>query len=205
MAAFTQLVTHLLREGNVRLSEPPRLPPGERDGVLAALAAEHAAHALDVAGPPLPFVPAVALAATEFLAWACWFLVHRGEPAAGVERTLPALAGPHGAAEHLSGDVVLRFLGGVYRRARAAGAQDVLTARTEDVLRRWPLSGVLADLDAPPAAPLDLGGHPGLVLLYAERLAGRPRPAWVGEGAVREVVELVFAERGLPVPAPEGV
>jgi hypothetical protein len=47
---------------------------------------------------------------------------------------------------------------------------------------------------------VDLGGHPGLLLLYAERLALRPRPAWALHGPAREYVELVFSEKGMPTP-----
>src|SRR5438093_406611 len=65
--------------------------------------------------------------------------------------------------------------------------------------RRWPLSGVLADIDEPPLLPVDLGGHPGLLLLYAERLARQRRPAWVADGPAREYIELVFGERNLPL------
>ena len=71
------------------------------------------------------------------------------------------------------------------------------------MLARWPLSGVLADLPGPPTAALDFGGHPGLQLLYAERLVGRERPAWVPPGGpARERAELVFRGRGRSLPAP---
>jgi hypothetical protein len=47
-----------------------------------------------------------------------------------------------------------------------------------DLLRRWPLSGALSDVDGAPIGPTDFDGHPGLLLLYAERLDGHDRPAW---------------------------
>jgi hypothetical protein len=200
MAAFTDLVRRLLDEGGICLREPPRLDPGERDAVLALLASAFEDHRLDAAGPAIPFAPECALRAVEFLAWSCWFLLHRGEPPEAVERSLPILPPPRAAAEHLSADLLFRFLPQVHRRARAVNPQDPLALRLEETLRRWPLSGVLADIDAPPLGDVELAGHPGLLLLYAERLAGRPRPAWAAEGAVREYVELVFAERGLAVP-----
>jgi hypothetical protein len=78
----------------------------------------------------------------------------------------------------------------------------VLTRCLAELLRRWPLTGVLADLEDGPLAPVELGGHPGLLLLYAERLAESPRPAWVPRGPALPFVEMVFAERGLRVPAP---
>ncbi len=57
--------------------------------------------------------------------------------------------------------------------------RDPLTLRLKDTLRRWPLSGVLANLDEPPFSPVELAGHPGLLLLYAERLVVRHLPAWL--------------------------
>ena len=52
------------------------------------------------------------------------------------------------------------------------------------------------------AAPPTFGGHPGLQLLYAERLAGVGRPGWVPpSGPAREWVERVHSERGRPLPA----
>ena len=43
-----------------------------------------------------------------------------------------------------------------------------------------------------PLAPPDLGGHPGLMLLYAERLARNEKPAWFPAGKPFEYVEWVF-------------
>jgi hypothetical protein len=202
MAAFTELVRRLLQEGGVRLREPPRLAAEEREDVLALLASAYADHCLDVAGPAIAFSPDCALRAVEFLAWSCWFLLHRGEPAEAVDRALPRLPSPRSAAEHLNADLVYRFLPQVHRRARAADPQDRLTQRLEDALRRWPLSGVLADLDDPPLVDVELDGHPGLQLLYAERLADHSRVAWVVEGGLHDCIEWVFAQRGLPLPQP---
>ncbi len=198
MPAFATFLRVLLEQGSARLREPPRLGPGEREAVLAHLGTAFGDHVLDIAGPPLVFVPAVALRAAEWAAWACWFLVHRGEPAAAVERALPIFAPGNDPSEHATADVVLRLLPQVHRRARAASLDDPLTVRLEELLRRWPLSGVLADLDAGPLTAVELGGHPGLLLLYAERLARHPRPAWRVEGPARDWIDLVFNERGLP-------
>jgi hypothetical protein len=159
-------------------------------------------HRLDVAGEAIDFSPTVCLRAAEFLAWSCWFLLNRGAAAAEVARRLSDLPPGRSPAEHLSADLLLRFGPQVHRRSRAANPQDPLSVRLEETLRRWPLSGVLADIDAVPLTPLEFG-HPGLHLLYAERLAGRPRPAWVPEGTGLEHVELVFSERKLPMLTPE--
>jgi hypothetical protein len=198
MPAFANFVRVLLEQGSARLREPPRLDPSERDPVLAYLREAFRDHLLDVAGPPLSFVPAVGLRVIEWTAWACWFLVHRGEPDQAVESALPIFSPGAAPAEHATADVVLRLLPQVHRRARAASPRDPLTLRVEELLRRWPLSGVLADLDEPPLTAVEMGGHPGLLLLYAERLAQRPRPGWRVGGRVGEYIDLVFRERGLP-------
>jgi hypothetical protein len=83
----------------------------------------------------------------------------------------------------------------VFRRARALRPTDALTGLLADVLRRWPLSGVLAEIVDAPLTSLDFG-HTGLRLLYAERLARHERPAWLPTGAALEAVELVWQQLG---------
>jgi MoxR-vWA-beta-propeller ternary system domain bpX4 len=103
---------------------------------------------------------------------------------------------PQSPAQHLSADLLLRFLPPVYRRARALDPGDPLGGILEKVLRQWPLSGVLADIEAEPLTPTDFGGHPGLLFLYAERLARHERTAWFPTGPGREYVALAWAELG---------
>jgi hypothetical protein len=202
MTVFTDLVRSLLEEGSVRLREPPQLPDEEHHAVRELLASAFTDHRLDVAGPAIPFAPERAIQAVEWFAWSCWFLLHRGEPDQEVARRLKPLPAPVSAAEHLSGDLLFRFLPRIYRRARAVNPRDPLTLRLEDTLRRWPLSGVLAEIEEPPLSEVELAGHPGLLLLYAERLMSRPRPAWLPGPAGMPFVELVFGERGLRNPFP---
>ena len=85
---------------------------------------------------------------------------------------------PPTPAHHLSADLTLRYLPQVLNRARGLDPTDPLIGLLEDVLRRWPLSGVLSDVAEAPLGSLEFGGHPGLLLLYAERLAANDRPAW---------------------------
>jgi AcrR family transcriptional regulator len=207
MAEFTDLVRRLLDEGSVRLRQPPLLHPDEHEPVLELLSGHFRRHQFDVMGDPIPFAPAVSLRAVELLTWSCWFLLNRSEPAHEIERRLPTLAPARSAAEHLSADLIFRFLPQVHRRARAGNPTDPLTVRLGETLRRWPLSGVLADLDDPPLVPIDFD-HPGLRLLYAERLAERSCSAqtvWMPEGPTFEYVELVFSERKLPLLLPERI
>lgn len=195
MLAF---IRRLLQQGSARLAEPPRLPlrANERDAVLALLRDAHRDAMLDVAGAAPEFVPAVALQVAEWAARACWLLLHRDGPAAEVE-ALPLFSPGPDSGEHATADVVLRFVAGFHRRARAVAPEGGLTARLEGLLCRWPLSGVLAEIETPPLTPVELGGHGGLLLLYAERFAARPRPAWLVEGPAREYLDLVLSERNL--------
>jgi hypothetical protein len=197
-----EFLNGLLAKGVVRLSGRPVLPPGERARAAERLAAAFADYRLDVAGPPIPFDAGAALAAAERLGLACWFLVRRTEPPEELAKCLTLPQPPRSAAEHLSADLVLRSLPQVHRRARALAPDDVLTGWLARLLRQWPLTGVLSGVEEGPTTPADLDGHPGLLLLYAERLAGNLRPAWVPRGPALAYVELVFAGRRLPVPAP---
>ncbi len=191
MPPFHDWLDRVLAAGESVQDAPPRLAPAERPAVEARLRTAFESHALDVAGSPVAFDPAAALGAAQTLAWACWSLVGEGvdEP--------PALTLATGPAAHLSADVVLRFLPSVRRRARARDPNGALATELDSVLRAWPLSGVLADLDGAPTAALDFGDHPGLQLLYAERLAATGRAGWVPHaGSARAWVERVFAARG---------
>jgi hypothetical protein len=199
-----EFLRRLLSEGSVVLSGPPVFSREDRGDATALLAAAFADHALDVGGPALPFDAPAALAAAECVGRACWFLVSHDEQADVVARAL-TLPPPEGLpAAHLSADVALRFLPSIHRRARAFAPDDVLTSALAKILRQWPLSGVLADLADPPLSAPTFGGHSGLLLLYAERLASHQKTAWVTDGPARPFVEMVFAERGLRLPAPAG-
>lgn len=195
MAALIDWLDRVFTTGESVQTASPAVAPADRPAVVARLRAEFGRHALDVAGPPVPFDPAAAEAAAVFLAAACWRLA-TGETGG----RLPPTPEPATAAAHLSADVALRFLPSVYRRARATapGLADELAV----ALRRWPLSGVSADLDGGPAAVPTFAGHPGLQLLYAERLAAAPGPGWVPPpGPARDRAERAFAERNLTLPA----
>lgn len=194
MAEFLGFISHLLNTGEARLRGEPVCSSAERGAVLQLLKAAHEEDVLDLAGPTLPFAASAALAGGQFLAWACWFLMRQDKPPEIVEANL-RMDTPRSPSEHLSADVCLKFASAVHRRARATNPSDVLTRKLEETLRRWPLSGALSDIAAPPEAN-DFGGHPGLLLLYAERLAIRPRPAWL-TGPVMPVADLVFTRRGI--------
>lgn len=200
MTSFRDWLSRLLREGESIQESRPALSSFEEPGVVAELREAFDRHALDIAGPPVPFDESAARGAALTVAEACWHLVS----AEGEEPvSLKLEAEPGSPAAHLSADVTLRFLPAVYRRSRARFAQGPLTRELERIFREWPLSGVLADLDGRPTTPPEFGGHPGLQLLYAERLVRFNRPGWLpGNGAAREWAERVYQERNKPMPAP---
>jgi hypothetical protein len=152
-------------------------------------------HALDVAGTPVVFDLGAAKWAARLLADTCWRLTSDDPSEPVPERE------PDSPAAHLSADVTLRFLPAVYRRAKARGIDHPLVPELDRVFRAWPLSGALADLDGSPTGPTDFGGHVGLQMLYAERVAATGRAGWVPSGgSARERVEYAFVERNRPVP-----
>ncbi len=196
MASLGEFLHRLFEEGRIVL-DGRRVPSdAERPTALAILATDFERHRLDVAGDLIEFDPETALAAAEFIRQANRFLVNRSEPVEVMERTLVMPRAPRSASEHLSADLVFRFLPPIQRRARSIAPGDRLATILADLLRAWPLSGVLSDLVEGPAAIGDLGSHPGLWMLYAERLALDEKPAWMPEGVGREYVELVFQGLG---------
>jgi hypothetical protein len=191
MSPLARFFHELLRDGRMILRE---LPAAEVDAELAhLLRAAYAEYCLDIAGPAPAFDEPTALAAARVVYDAGWALVSQRLPVAELEKRLRMPARPRTAAQHLSADLLLRYLPQVHRRARARDPADPFPATLEKVLWQWPLSGVLADLDEGPETALEFD-HPGLMLLYAERLAQHPKPAWVPTGKALEYVDLVWEQ-----------
>jgi len=191
MHPLTDFLESLFDDGAVTFSDRPVAIPDDRRAARDLLDRVFAAQRLSVAGPPVAFDADTALAAAEFVRWACWFVVNRDEPAAEVERMLTVPPEPQTAGQHLSADLTFRYLAQVHRRARALSPDDPLTVRLEETLRRFPFSGVLADVAVGPTTGLAFDNHPGLQLLYAERFAKHARTAWRPGGRTGEYVELV--------------
>lgn len=201
---FQEFLTALFDEGKIVFRAPPR----DRLTTAAAgiLVEAFGSHGLAVAGPPIPFELQIAGAAAELLRQAAWALVNHNERMAELAKRLKMPFVPTSPSHHLSADLTLRYLPQVLRRARGLDPSDPLVVQLENELRQWPLSGVLADIGLPPLGPLDFGGHPGLLLLYAERLASNDRPAWrptpPGEGW--DYYELVCQGLGRSLSASDG-
>ena len=196
MATLGDFFRDLFDEGRIVLKGRPIPSEADRPSAQGRLEAAFRVHRLDVAGPPIAFDAASALMAAELVRQASWFLVNRSEPVEAMERALVMPRPPESAGEHLSADLSFRFLPQIQRRARSISPGDRLGNFLADLLRAWPLSGVLSDLAEGPEDVGDLGGHPGLWMLYAERLARDEKPSWMPRGAPRGHVELVFAGLG---------
>lgn len=196
---FAVWLERVLVHGESAQSSAPEPASDDRIQALPLLRDAHGRRALSVAGPHLTFAPESAWLAARSLAVACWKLVAESaaEPVPAPDATRAT------AADHLSVDLALRYLPGVYRRATTREDTAALAAELESLLRRWPLSGVLADLDGEPTTEPNFDGHFGLQLLYAERLVKTARPGWIPKsGAAREWAERVFHERGRTLPVP---
>lgn len=196
MASLGDFLRMLFDEGRIVLKRRPISSEADRGPALALLQAAFDVHRLDVAGPLIAFDPASALRAAELVRQSSWFLVNRSETVEMMERFLIPPPTPKAAAEHLSADLTFRFLPQIQRRARSIAPGDHLSTFLADLLRAWPLSGVLSDIEEGPKDVGDLGGHPGLWMLYAERLALDEKPGWMLKGPARGYVELVFQGLG---------
>ena len=195
MSPLEEFLSRLLHQGRVVLRERPAPEVFAPGRVVELLAGAFASSRLEVAGPLIAFDARVAFEAGALVREACWALVSHEERVEGLGRRLAMSQPPTRASQHLSADLVFRYLPQVHRRARAFDPADPLVALLADVLRQWPLSGVLSDLEDGPPVPPDLGGHEGLMLLYAERLARHERSAWTPQGRPLEFVELVLRVR----------
>lgn len=192
MTVLSTFLRGVIEAGRLVLREP--LPARPDADALAVLADAYRVHALSVAGPPIAFDGPTALAAARVLYDAAWYLLNANEPIDAARLRMPA--DPRTPAQHLSADLLLRYLPAVHRRARALRPDDELATALAELLRRWPLSGVLADIDDGPMTATDFGGHAGLCLLYAERFARHERAAWFPTGRAIEAVELVWHDLG---------
>jgi hypothetical protein len=197
MNDLVEFLAGLFSKGCITFRSPPEpVNPGAgavSAGVLGQLEGAYAAYRLDIAGEAIALDAGVAAAAAELLRQASWALVCHRDKVEDLERRLTMPRAPRTASQHASADLILRYLPQVHRRARALDPSDVLVGLLEAVLRQWPLSGVLSGLHEAPTAPLDFGGHKGLMLLYAERLAQSrgATPAWRPVGRPLDYVELV--------------
>ncbi len=178
MTAFLDFLTELLDHGQIvfRSAKAPQDEPTDQDAAILADAYDTVV--MSVAGPRIPFDGRTACEAAELVRQSAWALVQRDDRLADLKRRLKMTGPPRTASQHLSADLMLRYVPQIIKRARGLDPSDPLSDLLGDLLRRWPLSGALSDVEEGPRLALDFGGHPGLLLLYAERLAHNDRPSW---------------------------
>lgn len=203
MSNFHEFLSQLLSEGRVvfRSSKAPSDRPAPQD--IALLEQAFRAYRLQVAGPAIPFDPAVGYSAAELIRQASWTLVNHEDHVSRLRERLKMPIEPQTPSHHLSADLTLRFLPQIFNRASALDSSDPFIDLLKGLLVRWPLSGVLSDVAERPLTSLEFGGHPGLLLLYAERLSSNDRPSWrpTGKGLGLEYYDLVIEERGRSKPS----
>lgn len=190
-------VRRLLWEGRLLVEAAPSWEPDAAD--VSLLEQAFAIQAMNLAGPPLAADVGVLVAAARVVHRTAWYALHLGATLPGQSPlTMPCL--PRTADQHFSADVLYRFLPAVYSRLRSQAPQDELVEHVRDLLRDWPLSGVLADIAEPPRIAIDFAGHVGLSFLYGERLAQKERPGWFPTGQAAQYLEIVWATLGKSVP-----
>jgi hypothetical protein len=175
---FGIFLDRLFREGTiafVRAQETAVEPSRSVDEILGSA---FETHRLSIAGPQIAFDRDSARRAADFLRHACLgFVLQEEIPTEAFARL--GTDNPSGRPEaHLSVDLTYRYLPIVYRRSAAIGRYDVLRRQIELELRKWPFSGVLANLLEPPLGSLEFSGHQGLAIAYAERFIEHQNEAW---------------------------
>src|SRR5262245_49925945 len=150
MSPFAEFLRMLLQEGRVALRDRP--PPGDATDadVRAILAEAYADYFLGVPGPLPSLDLPTAVAAGWLVHRACWALVSHDQPEAELDKHLVMPAAPASPAEHLSAELVLRFLPQIHRRARALAPDDRLGELLANVLRQWPPAGGISTVRGPP-------------------------------------------------------
>ena len=174
MDCFEEFLSGLLREGRIVFRRSPDRGPGASEGAIDLLARAYEDDRRNVAGPAIPFDAAVAFEAGELVRQACWALVNRGERVEELEPPADDARPPRGPRSTCRPT----WCCGICPRSTAGPGRS--TRRT----RWWRCSAgscgngrsraCSSDLDEGPTTPPDLAGHQGLMLLYAERFAGRP-------------------------------
>lgn len=193
MPTFETFLSNLFAEGRIELGSSCDPYEQPTDTALAILHRAYNTYALELAGPAPAFDARLAARAAMVVRAAAWALVDRRADDDWISEHVRLDASARTPSEHASTDLALRYLPDLHRRACAIALDDPLTVALETLLRRYPLSGVLADLDDPPLAPLDFGGNLGLLMLYAERWMRRTKPAWAipDTGPAAEIAALV--------------
>jgi hypothetical protein len=187
-------VRSMLFEGRLRIGKEPSLALTDED--LATLKSALAIETLHLPGPRLHGSLPTLVHAVQVMYRLAWRFFNHDPVGPADDPTLRMPAPPQTPEEHAGGDVAFRFLPGLYKRAMSRDAAGPLALAMKNLLRQWPLSGVLADVTEAPEMPIDFAGHVGLGYLFAQRLAVNERSCWLPSGPARDCVEVVYHAMG---------
>src|SRR4051794_12591654 len=115
--SFHDFLTELLNKGRVvfRSNKAPRDRPRSQD--IALLEQAYRAYRLRMAGPAVPFDPAVGYSAAELIRQSSWALVNHDDRVSHLKERLNMPIEPLTPAHHLSADLTLRYLPQIFNRA----------------------------------------------------------------------------------------
>lgn len=188
-----ELLPPLLYEGRLVFRECPRTDASSPEAIRQ-LETAFDAYRLDIAGTAIEFDAATAIEVSSIVIRTGWALVNHDLPDAEMRRWVSMSHRPMNPSQHLTADLLFRFLPQLHRRALVHRGAEPLAERLGAILREWPLSGVLANLEIGPEQPPAFYGHFGLMQLYAERWASHRNPQWRPDAALDQHVELVLGE-----------
>ncbi|WP_125427412.1 hypothetical protein [Hymenobacter metallilatus] len=191
---LAEFIEEIWTAGTCTVSPAPM--PAEQENELAALAWLERAYAEDAQHQPAP-VPAfeadAALWAARYLYRAVQLTVLRELDDTAVRVWLQEYPGPVTPAAHYSADLLLRHLPDLLRLCQGLAPADALVQHLQATLHHWPLSAVGAKLAELPD-PVPVLDHPGLRLLYADRLLAARDLALARHPAVRELLHEVLGQ-----------
>ncbi len=191
MTAFHEFLTQLLDQGKIvfRSATAPHDRASARG--VAILAEAFETTGLSVAGPRITFDPSSRLRGGRARP--------AGELGPGLPRRTRGRSGEATEDAWLAGrlrrttspaDLMLRYLPQILRRARGLDPSDPLVELLANILRRWPLSGVLSDVDEGSAGSLGLWRALRALALVC-RAFDRQRSAILAARAARENLGLL--------------
>src|SRR5439155_18095962 len=124
MANSASLLAGLLRSGRVHLDGRPDMSLRDKGHIRELLTESFDRFALHVAGPSLALHFETARSAGALVLQACWFLASNAEPETELQRCLVMPYAPQTPEQHLSADLLFRFLPQIHQRARAIDRSD---------------------------------------------------------------------------------
>ncbi|WP_354580336.1 hypothetical protein [Hymenobacter sp. UYP22] len=191
---LAEFIEEIWTAGTCTVSPAPM--PVEEENELAALAWLQRCYAEDIRHQPAPmpaFEAAAALWAARFLYRAVQLTVLRELDDTAVRVWLQEFPGLGTPEAQYSADLLLRHLPDLLRLCQGLAPADALVLHLQATLVRWPLSAVGAKLpDLPDPAPVL--GHPGLRLLYADRLLAIRDLPLARHPAARELLREVLGQ-----------